>query len=162
MARPTKYATPICIGLTVLAAIGAVIGVLTENSLVAILLLLPAVGYEVYRTEGESTRWASWAMLATFVALLIFSIFDVEYDLAAFFGESEKYVAGRKVPLGDIKVVASALMIVLGIVLFTRTRGVYTRWLAIIILVASFAIVFILSPDTFKDLLRSGVDEVVQ
>jgi hypothetical protein len=59
MARPTTYATPICIGLTVLAAIGIVIGLLTEEVTWPIASLVPTVGYEAYRTEGPSTRWAS-------------------------------------------------------------------------------------------------------
>lgn len=160
MARSTKYAGLICLGMTVLAAIGIVIGLMTGNALVTMFLLLPAVAYEVYRTEGESTRWASWGLLAVFVALLVFFIFRIEFDLAGFLGESERFVRGYQVPLGDVKVVGSALMVILGVVLFTRTRGIYTRWLAAIIFFTSFAIVYILAPDIFERLVGSAIDQV--
>lgn len=160
MAKPTKYATPICLGLTVLAAIGIIVGLMTENALWAIVALLPAVGYEAYRTEGKSTRWASWALVVTFVAELVLLIFRIDVDVAKFLGESERTVGGYQVPLGDIKVVGAALMAVLSLILITRTRGVYTRWLAGIIIVTSMAIVYLLAPDAFQDLLRSGVEQI--
>lgn len=162
MARPTKYATPICIGLTVLAALGIVIGLITSNAVVAIVALLPAAGYEAYRTEGASTRWASWALAAVLVVQLAFVVFNVDLDLVALLGESERTVAGYQVALGDARVAASGLVVVLSLILITRTRGIYTRWLAAICLVASLGIAYILAPDAFADLLRTVVDEVPQ
>ncbi|MBI2098951.1 hypothetical protein HYT45_00870 [Candidatus Uhrbacteria bacterium] len=161
MAKPTTYATPICAVLTILAVVGILLGLKFQNAIIALLLLLPSVGYEVYRTEGKSTRWASWALLATFIAELIFFIFNISLDLAKFFGDSQKYIAGFSVPLGDIKVVGSVLMIVLGVILFTRTRGIYTKWLAVIIFATSFAIVYILAPNMFEQLLKLGINQVL-
>jgi len=60
--------------------------------------------------------------------------FNVSFDLAAFLGTTQESVAGYNIPLGDIKVVGPGIMAVLALILFIRTRGRYTKWLAIIIL----------------------------
>lgn len=160
MAKPTRYATPICAALTVLAAIGILLGIGTGNAIWTIAMLLPTVGYEAYRTEGESTKWASFALLGVFVAELFLIIFKIDVDLVSFLGETEKTVGGYTVPLGDIKVVGAALMGVCSLILFTRTRGVYTRWLAAVIIVSSLAVIYVLAPEAFPDVLRSGLDQV--
>jgi hypothetical protein len=159
MARPTKYATLICIVCTLLAALGILIGLWQKNAVYTIFALLPAVGYEAYRTEGASTRFASWAILVVFIAELVLFLFKIDIDLVKFLG-TDRNIRGYNVPIGDIKVVGSALMAVLSIILFTRTRGIYTRWLAVIIILTSLAIIYILSPTFFTDLLRRGADQV--
>ena len=65
MAKPTKYATPICLGLTVIAALGIILGLTTRSALVTTVALLPTVGYEAYRTEGSRLAGISrsWARL---------------------------------------------------------------------------------------------------
>ncbi|GAG77114.1 unnamed protein product, partial [marine sediment metagenome] len=68
-------------------------------------------------------------------------------------------VGGYNVPLGDIKAVGPAIMAILSIVLFIRTRGRYTKWLAVIIFITSFAILYALDPTIFSRLLRIGIDE---
>src|SRR5690606_14425039 len=49
MAKPWKNAGPICAAVTVVAAVGLVLGFLTHDLLWPIILLTPAVGYEAYR-----------------------------------------------------------------------------------------------------------------
>src|SRR4030042_6478242 len=126
MAKPTKYATLISTIVTILALIGIIIGIVTLKPLVIILLLIPAVGYEVYRTEGESTRWASWVLLLVLVLEIILIAANINFDLGKFFGESTKEIAGYTVPLGDIKIFGPVIMGILSIILFIRTRGKYT------------------------------------
>jgi len=159
MAKPTKYAGLICTIMTLIAFIGIIIGILISKPIIIAACLFPAVVYEVYRTEGDSTRWASWILLIAIILEIIFIIFNISFDLGKFIGESEKIVAGYSVPLGDIKIVGPALMAVLSIILFARTRGRYTKWLAVIIFITCFAIVYSLSPDIFSNLLKIGVDE---
>jgi len=159
MAKPYQYATPICLVLTLLAGLGIVLGLNTFNPLTIVLFLLPTVLYEVYRTEGASTKFASWGLLIVFVLEILFIVGHVNFDLASFLGTSQRYVAGHVVPLGDIKVVGPTIMAILSIVLFKRTRGRYTRWLAVIIFVSSFAIVYALDPTIFARLLKLGVKE---
>lgn len=160
MAKPTKYATLICFILTIIAIIGIIIGLSKSNPLIIITALLPTVIYEVYRTEGESTKIAAWFLLITIVAELIFIIFKINYNLAAFLGTEQKYLVGYQLPLGDIKVLAPMLLAVTSTVLFIRTYGVYTKWLAVIIFVASFAVVYCLDPVAFKALLQAAVNRI--
>lgn len=159
MPKPTTYATPICIGLTILAAIGLIIGWYQHQVLVILILLLPAVIYEVYRTEGESTRWASWMMLLTIAAEFYFIWQKVSFDLAQYFGISEQYVGGFWVPLGEIKIVAPVLMAVLAGILFFRTFGKYTKWLAVIIFITALVTVYILDPNIIKTMLPGIIQQ---
>jgi len=159
MPKSYKYATLICAIFSILALIGIIIGIVKLNPLITIIFLLPVVIYEVYRTEGKSTKWASWWLLIVFIAEIVLIVANISFNLAEFLGATEKRVAGYTIPLGDIKVVAPAIMVVLAIILFIRTRGRYTKWLAVIIFITSFAIVYALDPTIFSELLRSGIKE---
>lgn len=159
MAKPYKYATPICLALTALAIIGAVLAFLLWNPLPLLILLFPTAIYEVYRTQGETTKWASWLLLLVVVAEVVLVIANVELDVAAYLEEETAYVAGHEVPMGDLRVVAPAAMAVLAVILLIRTRGVYTKWLAVIIFLAAFAAVYTLDASYFGRLLRVGVEE---
>src|SRR5665647_162765 len=94
VAKPTKYATLICAIMTVVAIIGIVLGIVFLKPIIIVACLLPAVVYEVYRTEGESTRWASWVLLLVIILEIVLIAFKVNFDLGQFFGESSKTVAG--------------------------------------------------------------------
>lgn len=159
MAKPTKYATLICSIMTIVALIGIIIGILLSKPLIIVACLFPTVVYEVYRTEGESTRWASWVLLIVLILEIIFIVANISFDLGKFIGQSEKEVAGYIVPLGDIKIFGPIVMGILSIILFIRTRGKYTRWLSIIIFITCFAIIWALNPDIFKNLLKIGVEQ---
>lgn len=161
MARPTKNATPICIGLSLLALVGIVVGLATSTPLVMVLVLIPVVAYEIYRVEGESTKWASWGMGAVLLGLVVLTIVDISWNLAEWLGQDSADVGGYLVPLGDIKSVGAAMLGALAVVLFFRTRGIYTRWLAVIIFVTVAALVYVLSPDVFRDLLRQGTQDAI-
>lgn len=154
MAKPTKFATPICIGLTIFTLVGVLIGILTKNPVWPMIFLLPTIGYELYRTEGRSTRAAATGLLAIYIIELVLIIGEVEFNLAEYLGITQTYISGYKVPLGDARVVAPAIMAVLSVVLFVRTWGVYTRWLAVVIFISSFAVVYSLDPQIFKELLQ--------
>lgn len=127
--------------------------------MVIILFLFPAAVYEVYRTEGVSTKWASVAMLLVLTLEIGLILFNVNFNLAEFLGQSEELVGGYWVPLGNIKVLGPTLLAVLSAILIANTRGRYTIWLAVIILVTSFAVVYTLDPTIFKEMLRLGVKE---
>ena len=159
MAKPYKYATLICAFLSILALLGIVIGAFKSNPLITIILLLPTVIYEVYRTQGKSTKWASLILLVVFIAEIVFIVANISFDLAEFLGVTEKRVGGYNVPLGDIKAVGPAIMAILAAVLFVRTRGRYTKWLAAIIFITSFAILYALDPTIFSRLLRVGIEK---
>lgn len=159
MAKPFKHAALICTILTIIALLGIVTGLILKKPLIIIAGMIPSVLYEIYRTEGRSTKWASGWMLIALIAEIVFIVKGISFNLADFVGVSEKTVGGFAVPLGDIKVVAPAFIAVLAIILFIRTRGVYTRWLAAIIFASAFAIVYALDPLIFRELFRMGVEE---
>lgn len=159
MAKPTKYASLICLIMSVVAVLGIIIGLVAKSPIVILIALTPSVAYEVYRTEGESTRWASWVMAGVLILEFVLVIFNISFDLGGFLGTSSQTVAGYSVPIGDLRIVGPAVMAVLALILIVRTRGVYTRWLAVNIIACVLAVTFVLDPTVFQELLRQGVEE---
>jgi hypothetical protein len=159
MAKPTKYAPHICTVVTILALIGIVVGLLKDNTLIIVFLLLPATVYEVYRTEGKSTKTSSVIMLLLLIAEIFLVLFKVEFNLAEFLGTSQEYIGGYLVPLGEITVVGPTLMAVLAVILFVRTAGKFTKWLAVTIFVTAFAIIYSIDPGIFTELFKYGIQE---
>lgn len=153
MAKPTKHAALICTIVSVIALIGIIIGILISKPIIVVILLLPAAAYEAYRTEGPSTKWASWVLILLLILEIVLIAANINFDLATFFGVSETNVVGYNIPLGDIKVVGPIVIGILSIILFTRTRGKYTKWLAATIFITCFAIVYTLNPEIFTNLL---------
>ncbi len=162
MAKPTKYAPHLCTLFMIIAFIGIVLGLIFRQPLITIILLIPTAIYEAYRTEGRSTKMASYLLLVVLIAAMALMIFDIEFNIAEFIGADRQLIGGYWVPLGDLRVVGPAIMAVLSVILYTRTRGIYTRWLAGIIFVTSFAIIYLVDPAGFQDLLSFGVQEVLR
>ena len=158
MAKPTKHATLICTILTVLLIIGIILGYYFKNPIIAVALMLPSVIYEAYRTEGKNTKWASSLMVLIIILELIFIIFQINFNLAEYFQLEEVYLRGNIVPLADIKIIAPTVLALLSILLFTRTRGIYTKWLSIIIFLGSFSVVYLIDPEIFQLLLKNGIE----
>jgi hypothetical protein len=162
VAKPTKYATLICTIVSVLALTGIITGILMSKPLLIVIFLIPTAAYEVYRTEGPSTVWASWILLIVLILEIVLIVANINFDLASFFGESEKVVAGYTVPIGDIKIVGPIVIAILSIILFVRTRGRYTKWLAAVIFITCFAIVYAINPEIFKNLLGLAIDRGIE
>ena len=159
MAKPTKYATLISTIVTILALIGVIIGIVTLKPLYIILFLIPAVGYEVYRTEGESTRWASWVLLIVLVLEIILIAANISFNLASFLGRSEATVAGYTVPLGDIKIVGPIVMGILAVILFVRTYGRFTKWLAVVIFLTCIALIYTINPNIISQIINLVIEQ---
>jgi len=87
---------------------------------------------------------------------------DVSFDVASLLGYSSRYVAGYEVPLGDVKVVGPAIMAVLALILMARTRGRYTKWLAVNIIVTSFALIYVLDHTVFLRWVQLAVDVLAE
>lgn len=159
MAKPTQFAPHICAACSALALLGVVLGFWLSSPLLMVVLLLPTALYEAYRTEGKSTKASSFLLVAVLVLEILLVLFNIDFNLAGVLGTDQQYIAGYLVPLGDIRVVGPTLMAVLAVILFVRTRGVYTRWLAVVVLATSFAIVYGLDPVIFQDLLRLAIEQ---
>jgi hypothetical protein len=145
----------VCLVVTLIAIVGALIAISSRNPLWMFVFMLPTVIYEVIRTEeGASTKFSSILLLVLIVLELILIVFGVNYNLASFFDESEKVVAGYTLPLGDIKVFGPLLTAILSTILVFRTYGPYTRWLSVIIAVGSLVAVFLISPNFFQQALK--------
>ncbi len=161
MAKPTKYAPVICIALSILAVIGIIASLIFLNPLPVILLLIPAVAYEIYRTEGASTKTSSIIIGVVLILELILIIFNIDFDLAKLLDQETKYIGGYEVPLGSLKVIGPTIIAILTVILFIRTRGIYTRWLAVIIFISCFIIIYVLNPDALRELFKFGIDEIL-
>lgn len=124
--KPTKYAKLFCALAMISAAAGIAIGLITGNPLWIIIFLFPAVIYEIYRTQGVSTNWASWMMLFILIAQIFLIVFGGRFNLAEFVGHESAYVGGKHILLGDVKTLGPALLAVVSLILILRTAGIYT------------------------------------
>ena len=153
MAAPTKHAGLICLILTVVTAAGGVGGWLLALPVVLVVALLPAVVYEVIRTEGRSTRISSVligiALLVQVAALLI----PIQPDLTSVLGPNAANL-GLPASLLSLTGVLAVACVVLAVVLFTNSRGVYTRWMAVVAFLGSAGVLFLLAPGEILALLR--------
>ena len=160
MAKPTKYAPHLCTLFMIIAFIGIVLGFVFSQPLITIILLVPTAIYEAYRTEGRSTKTASIVLLIVLLAQIVLVLFNISINLAEFFGADRQLIGGYWVPLGDLRIVGPTIIAVLSVILYTRTRGIYTRWLAAIIFVTSFAIIYLVDPVGFQDFLSFALREI--
>lgn len=145
----------VCLIVTLIAIIGAFLGLATKNPLWILFLLLPTAIYESIRTQdGASTKFSSVFLLVILILEIILIIFNINFDLASFFETEEKYVAGYTLPLGDIKVFGPLLTAILSTVLIFRTYGPYTKWLSVVIAIGSLVAVFLINPSFFQQALK--------
>ncbi len=144
MARSTEHAVIICLICTILALAGIAGGYYFHKPLITVLALLPAVLYEVYRTEGVSTIWASWGMLAVLIAEAVLIIGNFNIDIAKYLS---KYISW--IPSIDLKIAGPVLMAYFSFVLIKRTAGIYTKWLAVVILIGCLGLFYVLDPALF-------------
>jgi hypothetical protein len=162
MAKPTKYAPHLCTLFMVIALIGIILGFIFRQPLIPIILLMPTAIYEAYRTEGKSTKTAAIILVVVLFAEIVLVLFNIQFNVAEFLGSEREYIGGYWVPLGDLRIVGPTIIAVLSVILFTRTRGIYTKWLAVVIFVTSFVIIFLIDPGVFQDLFEYGLQEGLQ
>jgi hypothetical protein len=115
----------------------------------------PAVIYAAIRTAGPYTKLASVgiAILTVLEWLAIAGI--IHFNLATFLDQETAYIKGYWIPLGDIAFVFPLIVIVLSILLFVRTAGRYTKWLSIIILVSSAALLLQVDKGALIEAIRT-------
>jgi len=150
----------VCTIMTIWMVVGVAWGFVAKSPLVVAIFLLPVVAYEIYRTRGQSTTMSSWFLAVILVLEIIFIVFGISWDLGKYLNLEYSYVGGQYVPLGDIKILAPVLLAVFSTILFIRTYGPYTKWLSVIIFISAFVTIFVMSPDMFRELLRSSVQHI--
>jgi hypothetical protein len=153
MAKSTKNAGLICAIVTLLAALGVAIGIWRANPLAVIILLFPAVIYEMYRTEGFYTKLAAIGMFALLVVLMVMLTGNMSLDLSPILA---KFSIKAQV---DAKLAAPAVIAILAVFLFRRTAGVYTKWLAVVIILAAMGLFYVIDPALFGFLVKQGTAE---
>lgn len=150
----------VCTIMTIWMVIGALWGLSARSPLIIAIFLLPVVAYEIYRTRGQSTTMSSWFLAIILILEIIFIVFGISWDLGKYLNLEYSYIGGQYVPLGDIKVLSPVLLAVFSTILFLRTAGPYTKWLSVIIFASAFIIIYVMSPDMFRELLRSSVQRI--
>lgn len=158
MAKEYEHATLICAIITVIALIGIIVGAYFKLPLMILFLMLPAVVYEIYRTEGVSTKFASLGMLVILIAEAVLIIANININLAHLAGGKAE-ITRYRIPLGDVKMLGPVIIALLSGILIRRTAGKYTIWLAVVILVSSIALLYALNPDILSQLFRGGIVE---
>lgn len=162
MAKPTQNAALYCAILTIITVLAAGIGFYFHHPLWIIIGMLPVVIYEIYRTEeGATTKYSAILLLVILLLEIILVVFKINFDLAKFLGEESKYVGGYVVPLGDIKIFGPILSAILSVVLFFRTAGIYTKWLAVVICIGSLAAVYLINPTFFQSILKIIINSLL-
>lgn len=125
-----------------------------DNPYLILIGFFPAVVYEVIRTAGTYTKAASVIifLLTILEALALKGV--IKFNLATFLDQETAYIKGYWLPLGDITSVFPLVIIVLSILLFQRTAGRYTKWLSIIILISSAALIYQVNREALVEVIR--------
>lgn len=153
MAKEYKYASIICAGITCLAAAGIVVGIWNSKPLVTAVGIIPAILYEIYRTEGVFTRLASWMLLIVILAAIYGMYNNIMIDIVPYISKFIAFpVSSKLIPAA---LLAPVMLVVLAVFLFRRTAGIYTRWLAIVILITSIALFYCIDPGFIKNVISS-------
>ena len=153
MPRASKHAGLICLILTLVVVAGAVCGYFLERPVILAFALLPAAFYELYRTEGRSTRICSVLLAVLLIAEIVVVLGSISFDLPAYLRDAG---VSTSLPQGllTLRNALAALAALVCIPLFANSRGVYTRWLAVDGFVGSVALLYLLAPEEIAALLR--------
>ena len=152
-----KFNTPtiLCIIFSIFALLAIGLSFYLQNPYLILVGYFPAVVYEAMRTAGPYTKAASAGMVLLIIleALAIKGV--IQFNLADFLGKETAYIKGYWLPLGEIVTVFPLITIVLAILLFQRTIGRYTKWLSVIILVSSVALLWQINKEALIDIVRT-------
>ena len=159
----SKHLTPnkICTIMSIVAVIGLIISLSIGSGIPAMLFLLPSAIYQVIRTAGVSTKSASIVLLVSLAIELFLIIFNIQFDLGQYLGQDILLIGNSSVPKGDARIVLPFIMVIAAIILLIRTRGIYTKWLSIIIIVSVFGSLYIMFPDEFPELVKMVAKRIV-
>jgi hypothetical protein len=152
-----KFNTPtiLCIIFSIFALLAIFLSFYLQNPYLILVGYFPAVVYEAMRTAGPYTKAASAGMVLLIIleALAIKGV--IQFNLADFLGKETAYIKGYWLPLGEIITIFPLITIVLAILLFQRTIGRYTKWLSVIILVSSVALLWQINKEALIEIIRT-------
>ncbi len=153
MAKEYRHAPLICGILTFIAVVGSVAGIWKTMPIIVAVSIIPAIVYEIYRTEGVFTKMASWLALIVTIAALYVIHKNIMIDIIPIIAKFIKIpVTATLIPAG---LIAPVMLVIIAVYLFRRTAGIYTRWLAVVILIGSVALFYCIDPQLVKNVLSA-------
>ena len=162
MPREQRHAVIICIILSIIAGLGIFLGIYLKWALIVAIAMIPAVIYEVYRTEGFFTKVVSFLCLLIVLAEIFVIVTHSTVDLSKISGNFLKSIPFLHENI-QAAFIGPILLVILCLFLFKRTAGIYTQWLSIIILVSSIALFYTSNPEFFSGIINSGnVQETIK
>jgi hypothetical protein len=153
MAKSYEHAWIICLAVSIMAVAGIAAGFYWHRPVIIAAAMLPAVIYEVYRTEGVFTKIAAVGSLVIAAAQIYVITADVRIDLSQYL-TFLKAVKGMNAPI-QAGFIGPVLLVLASLYLFRRTAGVYTKWLSIVIAHSSARHNFAMNPEITKKLFKS-------
>ena len=149
-----KTANLICIIISAFTIIMLILGLLLKNPYFLIAGIVPAGIYEAWRTEGYYTKGASIAIVGLVILEILAILEIIKINLAQVLEQDQAYYGGYIFPLGDIKFVFPIVAVILSILLIYRTYGKYTKWLAVLLLITSVALLYLVNKGALLELIR--------
>lgn len=145
----------ICLILTLITLATIIIGFYFKNPYYIILGIFPAAIYEAIRTEGYYTKAGSIIILAAVILEILVLKGLIRFNLASFFNQENIYFSGYLIKLGEISLIFPALAAIISVVLLIRTYGIYTKWLAILLLASSICLLYIVNREGLFEIIRN-------
>ncbi len=138
MAIGTKYELHASILCTVSAVAGIIYGYYVNIPLVAVISMYPAAIYVIFYVNEPTTSWSKWGLFVSLnieAGLLVKNIMiDVAHYLSPF---------ASNIPVMDMRLVMPIILIYFSYITARKTQGLYTRSLALLLMVCSMAILFV-------------------
>ena len=157
MAKSTKNAVLICSILTAVAVLASILGIIKSIPIAVVLGMVPVAAYETYRTEGITTKFASIGIFIILIIEVVIIAKGMKLDNIEALTRLKKTI-----PFLEISMIAPVLTAFLSFTLFRRTYGIYTRWLAAVILLTSIALLYSVNPSIVEKVKNSEVKEVLK
>jgi hypothetical protein len=157
MAKSTKYAVLICSILTVIAVAASILGIFKNIPLAIVIGMLPVAAYEVYRTEGITTKISSVGIFLILIVEIVVIAQGMKLDSIEALSSLKKTF-----PFIELSMIAPVVTAFLSFTLFKRTFGIYTRWLAVVILATSLALLYSVNPSLVEKVKKSDVKEIIK
>ncbi len=157
MAKSTKYAVLICSILTLAAAAASLLGIQKNLPLAVVIGMLPVALYEAYRTGGITTKISSFLICLILIAEIVIIAKGMKLE------SIEALISLKKsFPFLELSMIAPVITALLSFTLFRKTYGIYTRWLAIVILGTSLALLYSVNPSLMDRVKKSEIKEVIK
>lgn len=131
----------------VIAVSGLAAGYIYHNPLIPVLAILPAAVYEITYVNELTTGWAKWGLfiIINLEGLLILK--NISIDVAHYLAKV------TNLPVMDLRLVLPILITYFSYILARKTQGLYTRVVALVIMICSMGILYIAEFSLFPKII---------